>query len=141
MKFALDVLNDREVADDITRIGERAVSAQPVLTAASEVLARGIVRNFQSRGASLGKPWPALADGSPATLIDTGGLAGQVGNMKRTTKTHAIAGTRGDRSFIQKIHQKGRNDMPARLSIGVSDRDRAVLLMMVERYLVGRPGV
>ena len=143
MKFALDVKNDRKVADGIIDLGGRATSAQPVLTAASEVLQAGLARNFRSRGGALGAPWSARVDGSPATLQgETGGLeaalTGGDGSFKRTTATMGIAGARGDSAFIARFHQGGTTrGLPARKVVGVSDTDQAVLLKMVERYLLG----
>ena len=138
MKFALDVRNDRKVADDLVDLGERARNAQPLLRAASEVLAGGLARNFRSRGAELGSPWPAKADGSPATLHATGALeAAMTGPFSRTTKTMGIAGARGDSAFIARFHQGGtKSGVPARKVIGVSRRDESVLLAMVQRYLL-----
>lgn len=141
MKFALDVKNDRAVADGLVDLGQRATSAQLVLTAASGVLQAGLARNFRSRGSALGAPWPAKKDGTPATLRDTGGLeaalTGGSGSFKRTTATMGIAGARGDSAFLARFHQGGTSrGLPARKVVGVSTTDQAVLLRMVQRYLL-----
>ncbi|MCW3039357.1 MAG: Phage virion morphosis family [Solirubrobacterales bacterium] len=146
MKFTLDVLNADRARRNIEAVGERATNAKPVLEEAAKVLANGITVNFATHGAHFGEPWPAKADGTPATLVEFGGLAAAVGNLQRATNTMAVAGIRGPEAYIARFHQGGTEDrgrggkLPRRRIVGVSVYERVRVLNMVEQYLVSEGG-
>jgi phage gpG-like protein len=149
MRLSVDVLNDDHVRENLKDLGDRAVNAKPVLERAARVMANGIIVNFGTHGAYLGRPWVAKADGTPATLVRDGGLAADVGNLQRATRTMAVAGIKGPSAFIARFHQGGTKDrkggtgrqlMPARPIVGIADHDRVTLLDMLERHLMDGSG-
>lgn len=157
----------RESAEMLKEMGSRAESMRPAMLQIKQLLIEGNTRQWQTKGAYMGTPWPEDSpetaarkrrSGAPSslasTLVESGdlqaSLEGGAGSFSRVGKGNVRVGTH---LFYAIFHIKGasgrgaksagnsagrKGSVPARLPLGITEEDRATSLSIIERYLLGR---
>lgn len=150
MRFDLEVKGDKVAIAKIDELSDRAGDLQPVFRAAGEIIAKGLKRQFETRGAYLGgkgTPWKPLAaatverksrQGLPADVLVAAGalaasLTGGKGHVLRIAKTQVRVGTK---DFKARFHQGGTSQgEPARKLVGIAKNDREAIFRLVRKHL------
>jgi phage gpG-like protein len=146
----LEVFGDKEAADLLRQVGDRAVDMKPAFAKCYTIMEEGLRKQFESKGAYLGTPWPALAkttlerkareglSSEPlvgASQILKTSLEGGRGRIKSVTKTQVRIGTK---DFVARFHQGGsktKAGLPARKLVGVSRGDWSRVFATIRSYL------
>jgi phage gpG-like protein len=118
VKLQLEVKDDRRVAAQLQGMGDRARDARPAMKRVRDIMASGVVRAIESKGASIGAAWPELADatkerkkrqGLPAEPLVASGallnsLRGGARRILRASRSSAVVGTR---VAYARYHERG----------------------------------
>jgi phage gpG-like protein len=155
VRVDVEISGAREAVANLSGVAERAGDPRPALRSVKGVLAKGIAKQFTSRGGHLGTPWPENRPGTLArkarlgqgaeTLTASGALGtaltGGKGKRHRVTRSSvsvgvdiwnahfAHGGTKG-------AGKSGQTSAPERTIMGISDADNARAVRDVERYIL-----
>ena len=150
MRFDLEIKGDSTATARMEELSNRAVNLSPVLTAAGEIMKKGLAKQFDSKGAYLGgkgTPWPKLAKATVERKVRQGfnpdilrangeleeSLRGGSGHVFRVAKTQVRTGTKDYRA---RFHQGGTiKGEPARKLVGLSTRDREKIFSLVRKHM------
>lgn len=141
------------VADRLRDIAERGEDMRPAMLLIKELLIEGHAKQFDSKGAYLGTPWPENStetlkrkarEGVPSlssVMVASGdlqeSLSGGKGGRSRVSRSGVSVGTA---LFYAVFHlAPKRKGMPARPVVGIADSERETALEIMERHVMGRP--
>lgn len=140
LDFQVSIRGVAESAHDIESIGQRAMHAQGAMAKILALLLKAEQALWKRHG---GKKWPPLADGSTATLHQTGTLEDSL--TKLTAKdairevTPALVDF-GTADWIARVHQGGTKDgrLPARPVLVFRGTDKKAAREIILAHLMGR---
>lgn len=146
VKFRLDP-SARAMGRALGEAGREFSDFKPVFREILPHLVGGIARNFDERGAPIGKPWKQLSPsrlrqkkkaGLPLdALVAEGNLRAElqsVQKMRRAlTKTRVVVGPKSALAYIHHFGG-GRSNLPERAFIALSSSMRSVSLRLLRSY-------
>lgn len=139
----------RSASQRIKMTGERSESLRPVWPKIERYLREQFLRQFETDGAALGRPWKPLearyaaekaAEGLRDILVSTGGLRASYlgeGRWKVSEQTDSTLRV-GSKHPLAHIHQRGtpRGHVPARPVLQVTAEMKREVRKMISDYLM-----
>jgi hypothetical protein len=148
------IIGPKEAADKLLVMGEKATNATPAFAAVAALLVEGHKRQFESKGAFLGTPWPADTPATQARKltagiegginVDSGAMEsaamGGTGKVEVATPSMARAGISG-RIYWARFAQAGLSGrrIPPRPVVGIGASEGQEAIEMLEAFIIGRP--
>ncbi len=148
----MEITGVSEAVADLRGITDRAEDMRPAMYQIRELLIAAHTKNFRSRGGYFGTPWKPNAPATIArkartgvpslssTMVESGdlqeSLEGGAGSHNRVTRSMVRVGTS---LFYAVFHIKPkRAGMPARPTVGVTEREEEAAVAIVDNRLMGR---
>ncbi|HEX5592028.1 MAG TPA: phage virion morphogenesis protein [Solirubrobacterales bacterium] len=150
----------------LREMGSRAEVMRPAMLRIKQLLIEGNTKQWRSKGAYMGTPWPENSPETVArkgrtgvrslasTMVESGdlqeSLEGGAGSFARVSKGNVRVGTylyyaifhikgasgKGAKSAGSTPARKG--GVPARPPLGITEADRTAAVKIIEDYLIGR---
>ena len=148
----LEVYGTKEAADTLRQVGDRAADMKPAMQRVFDIMEEGIRKQFESKGAHLGTPWPELAKSTVERKARAGLSSEPLVGATRHPADVAYRWTRPgevcDQDWLELARRTswhtfqqggskgpGSHTIPARKVVGVAKEDSSRIFATIRSYL------